>query len=492
MSDTTTRLNLPLIAEAQAQKHVTHNEALSDLDTLVQLTVQDRDLNTPPASPAEGDAWIVAASATGEWAGHDGEIAAFRNGGWVFHAPQEGFRAWVADEDILLIHDGTAWQPFTSGAQTFLELADTPADFAGQAGRMVRVNAAEDALEFADAPQGGGTSLNPADGGKVGVNTTADNTNRLAVKSDAVLFSHDDVSGAGSGDIRAVLNKAFASNTASFLFQDNWSGRAEFGLTGDDNFHIKVSPDGTVWHEGIIMDRNTGKVHFPGALYAEAAVFNLMRDGGRFAGTPEPRRYQAYSFARPSWMATNNGASVSEHAKFIRDSSSYGGAQPAIDPDVKQLVDMIVDPDWRRYYTEFFVAAITAGSGTSSSLTFPDSIQRYTAIYTASFMRPVSITISYYIKVKSGDVGIPNYSTTTIYLDGVEQTGHFVVPGDGAWHHVLIIESGEFSQHYRYSYDAIRLCMRPGDVALMAFPSLVPGRLRLPVDVGQIPSTTGW
>jgi hypothetical protein len=119
MSDTTPHLSLPLIAEAQAQKHITHNEALADLDTLVQLTVKDRDLAAPPASPVEGDAYIVASGATGDWAGHEGEIAAFRNGGWVFHAPQEGWRAWVADEDVLLIHDGSAWQPLsTAGVQS--------------------------------------------------------------------------------------------------------------------------------------------------------------------------------------------------------------------------------------------------------------------------------------------------------------------------------------------------------------------------------------
>ncbi len=222
----------------------------------------DRDLASPPTDPSDGDAYLVAPSATGDWAGHEGRIAVW-NGGWHYHEPREGWLAWVADEDILLIHDGSAWQPFTSGAQTFLELTDTPADFAGQAGRMVRVNAAEDALEFADAPQGGITSLNPADGGKVGVNTTADDTNRLAVKSDAVLFSHDDATGSGSGDMRAKLNKAGEGNTASFLFQDNWSGRAEFGLTGDDDFHLKVSADGSAWRESMIANRQTGAVSFP-------------------------------------------------------------------------------------------------------------------------------------------------------------------------------------------------------------------------------------
>ena len=55
MSDTTTHLLLPYILTAQAQKHVTHNEALRLLDGLVQLSVLDRNLNSPPGSPADGD-----------------------------------------------------------------------------------------------------------------------------------------------------------------------------------------------------------------------------------------------------------------------------------------------------------------------------------------------------------------------------------------------------------------------------------------------------
>ena len=65
MSDATTHLLLPYILAAQAQKHVTHNEALRILDGLVQLSVLDRDLTSPPGSPADGDRYIVASGATG-------------------------------------------------------------------------------------------------------------------------------------------------------------------------------------------------------------------------------------------------------------------------------------------------------------------------------------------------------------------------------------------------------------------------------------------
>jgi hypothetical protein len=55
---TTPRTGLAEIAEGQAKKYVTHNEALRRLDALVQTTVQSQDLDSPPAH-ADGNLWIV-------------------------------------------------------------------------------------------------------------------------------------------------------------------------------------------------------------------------------------------------------------------------------------------------------------------------------------------------------------------------------------------------------------------------------------------------
>ena len=107
--DTTPNLALPYILASQAQKHVMHNEAIRALDALVQISVKDRDLAAPPGAPAEGDRYIVAAAATGAWSGHDGEVAAWQDAAWMFYAPAEGWIAWVADEDALLAFDGADW-----------------------------------------------------------------------------------------------------------------------------------------------------------------------------------------------------------------------------------------------------------------------------------------------------------------------------------------------------------------------------------------------
>ena len=75
--DHTPRLSLPFIMPSQAQKHITHNEAIQALDALVQPVVESRTITAPPVLPLEGEAWIVPAAATGLWAGHSDEIAAF-------------------------------------------------------------------------------------------------------------------------------------------------------------------------------------------------------------------------------------------------------------------------------------------------------------------------------------------------------------------------------------------------------------------------------
>lgn len=111
MSDLTSILGLPLVAASQAQKHVTVNEGLAVLDSLVQLSVMDRTATAPPGSPAEGDRHIIAAPATGDWAGEDGKLAVFDGGAWAFLQPNAGWRAWVGDEGREVVHNGTSWIP---------------------------------------------------------------------------------------------------------------------------------------------------------------------------------------------------------------------------------------------------------------------------------------------------------------------------------------------------------------------------------------------
>jgi hypothetical protein len=97
---------------------------------------------------------------------------------------------------------------------------------------------------------------------RLGIGTSADASNAFALRGDNALFTARDPS-EGGGDLRLKLNKGTAPRTASLLYQDNWSGRAEMGLCGDDKFRIKVSADGSAWRDAIVIDPATGKVSFP-------------------------------------------------------------------------------------------------------------------------------------------------------------------------------------------------------------------------------------
>ena len=77
----TNRLGLPLLAPSQSQKHVTVNEALARVDALTHLALASIGSTTPPLSPTEGDVHGVGVGATGDWAGQDGTLALYLNGG---------------------------------------------------------------------------------------------------------------------------------------------------------------------------------------------------------------------------------------------------------------------------------------------------------------------------------------------------------------------------------------------------------------------------
>ena len=109
MSESTSNLALPYILSAQAQKHVTHNEALRHLDALVHLSVVSKTQATPPTDPPDGDRYIVASGATDAWTGQENAIAAFQDGAWAFHQPKPGWLAWIQDQARQEIFDGAAW-----------------------------------------------------------------------------------------------------------------------------------------------------------------------------------------------------------------------------------------------------------------------------------------------------------------------------------------------------------------------------------------------
>lgn len=108
MTDTA-NLGLTELEQSQSQKHVTINGSLRVFDTLLHLSVIDRNLSTPPVGPSEGDRYLIGLAATDAWLGAEGLITSFQSGVWVFFIPRSGWRCWVADESINLYFNGAAW-----------------------------------------------------------------------------------------------------------------------------------------------------------------------------------------------------------------------------------------------------------------------------------------------------------------------------------------------------------------------------------------------
>lgn len=233
---TTPHLALPLLAAAQAQKHVTHNEALSALDALVHLAVKERERTTAPATPEEGDRYLVGSGATGAFANHEGEVAFFDLGIWRFFAPRPGWRVYVQAENRILLFDGSEWR-----------------DLSHYIVNLARLDNIE----------------------RLGIGTAADDLNRFAAKLNAALLAALEPERGGTGDLRMVLNKSGAANVLSQLYQRGFSGRAETGLIGTDDFSIRVSPDGSVWRDAMRADRHSGVVSFPSGL-ADLPGENLL------------------------------------------------------------------------------------------------------------------------------------------------------------------------------------------------------------------------
>ncbi|MCF2871641.1 DUF2793 domain-containing protein [Octadecabacter sp. G9-8] len=350
MSQSSHILGLPYIQPAQAQKHVTHNEAIRVLDALVQLSVVDRDQTTPPATAVTGDRHIVPAGATGEWAGQDGSIAVFEDAAWAFYPPQDGWQSVVRSEGITLIWNGSDWVAPTIDATAFQNLDS------------------------------------------VGVNTTADATNRLAVASDATLLSH-----AGT-DHRVVVNKNAPTDTASLLFQTGYSGRAEMGTAGSDDFAVKVSADAATWNTGVSFDATTGRAEFPSG----AKISNRLDVGGR-----------VYCYTDGRWVTHNNYHGT----KTPNISATAGtGADPTLNWDD---VGVFVEQGYE------FTNLVNAVRSNNAQLTnFDLRVYFQTGPWDVGFSADADVTRTLIGSADSAQAGT-GFDRVTVDLGG------FVAPADG-------------------------------------------------------------
>jgi hypothetical protein len=93
---------------------------LRGIDALLMGAIINRTTSAPPGSPANGDAYIVKATGTGAWVGHDNAIAIWTTdnpGGsaWEFYTATAGAHVYSIADSALYVFDGSAWGVIAGG-----------------------------------------------------------------------------------------------------------------------------------------------------------------------------------------------------------------------------------------------------------------------------------------------------------------------------------------------------------------------------------------
>ena len=218
MTDTSSNLKLPFILPSQAQKHVTHNEALQILDALVQLTPISSSRSVPPASAQEADIYIIANSATGVWSGHDHEIAVYRAKSWQFYPLRVGWRAYIPAQNMQIVYTGKNW------------ILDEPTKL-------------QNLTLF-------------------GLNAKATAAVPVHVRANTAVWSAKSSGDGGTGSMVQVLERESIKDDLGFMLKTDGICTAVLGQFGSNRFRVSVSVDGKSFLEALSVNTSKGIVDF--------------------------------------------------------------------------------------------------------------------------------------------------------------------------------------------------------------------------------------
>lgn len=105
------RLGLEELISNQTDSELVYNEAMRELDILVQTGVENMNLSAPPGTPGDGNLHIISGTASGDWTGQAaGTIAQYyKNSTWYFYTPFDGMQVFNKADDIYYRYNGTSW-----------------------------------------------------------------------------------------------------------------------------------------------------------------------------------------------------------------------------------------------------------------------------------------------------------------------------------------------------------------------------------------------
>lgn len=172
--------------------------------------IEDRDEADPTAiTPADGEAWLIAASATGTWSGKDGNLALYVNTGWLYFMAKEGMRIWVKDEDKKSTFDGSAWVDETPGGAGLTAATDTDIWTGTSATKAITPDALFDASKFQTLTDG--VTITPDFG--AGLNF------KVTLGGNRTLDNPSNAKDGQSGVIRVIQD---GTGTRTLTYGSNW------------------------------------------------------------------------------------------------------------------------------------------------------------------------------------------------------------------------------------------------------------------------------
>ncbi|MDH4581366.1 DUF2793 domain-containing protein [Pseudomonas sp. BN415] len=413
----TTKLALTDLANGQAN-YLNANASFAQLNQLVQAAVLDKDLATPPGSPADEALYIVAASPTGAWSGHAKDLAYWLSsvGTWTFVTPREGMLVHVNDEDAFYKYDGSAWAIFTGGgmANPMTTAGDvivggssgTPQRLAkGTDGQVLKV--VSGAIAWAAESGGGGGMTNPMTtegdlivGGASGTPTRlakgADNQ-ILKVVSGALTWAAESGGGGAvssvNGQTGAVLlaeqnlliNGNFAINQRGYVSATNTTAANQYTL---DRWRVVTSGQNLAFSASGLGNQIT----------APAGGVEQVVEGNNIQGGVYTLSWTGTATATVNGTSISNGGQTSSLTAGSNVTIRFSGGTVSL---AKFEKGSVATPFEARPYSlelqlcQRYCVVYTLGSGQGFAIgTSPDTSSAYSWILLPTTMRTSSAAVT--------------------------------------------------------------------------------------------------
>jgi hypothetical protein len=304
------------------------------LDTLVQPKILDKDLTAPPGSPTDGATYIVGASATGAWAGHDKSIARWSAipAAWEFYPPKNGWLVYAVDESVNYQYNGTNWIVLATGGTGDVtgpasSVADRVVTFNGTTGKVIKDS-----------------------GLAITTSTTLAGNSNTNIPTEAAVKAYVDSKPTGSGDVTGPASSvvdnlaSFNATTGKVIKDSGLAVTTSTTLAGNSNTNIPTEAAVKAYVDS--RPTGTGDVAGPAsAVVDHFATFNatsgkVIKDSGlslttstTLAGNsntniPTEAAVKAYVDAKPAGDVTGPSSSVTDRivtfngttGKVIKDS----------------------------------------------------------------------------------------------------------------------------------------------------------------------------